>query len=176
MSPREALGKGTDAFFSDVGSKESEVISQEPGGEAQDSKVITKKSRVSSKKSRVSSKKSRVSSKKSKVKSQKPSAMSNDSAVITHPSGVITNESIVISKKSKVSNVDSEVLTEAVSEAQENPRISLWSPLVMSILRYKQLTTYRFSMSREASTVLEEAFREKYPELSKQAETALAKR
>jgi len=169
MSPREALGKGTDAFFSDVGSKESEVISQEPGGEAQDSKVITKKSRVSSKKSRVSSK-------KSKVKSQKPSAMSNDSAVITHPSGVITNESIVISKKSKVSNVDSEVLTEAVSEAQENPRISLWSPLVMSILRYKQLTTYRFSMSREASTVLEEAFREKYPELSKQAETALAKR
>ena len=162
MSPREALGKGTDAFFSDVGSKESEVISQEPGGEAQDSKVITKKSRVSSK--------------KSKVKSQKPSAMSNDSAVITHPSGVITNESIVISKKSKVSNVDSEVLTEAVSEAQENPRISLWSPLVMSILRYKQLTTYRFSMSREASTVLEEAFREKYPELSKQAETALAKR
>ena len=162
MSPREALGKGTDAFFSDVSSKESEVISQEPGGEAQDSKVMTKEPIVRSK--------------KSKVKSQKPSAISNDSAVITHASEVVTNESIVNSKKSKVGIIDSEVLTEAVSEAQENPRISLWSPLVMSILRYKQLTTYRFSMSREASTALEEAFREKYPELSKQAEKALAER
>jgi len=162
MSPREALGKGTDAFFSDVSSKESEVISQEPGGEAQYSKVMTKKPVVRSK--------------KSKVKIQKPSAISNDSAVITHASEVVTNESIVNSKKSKVGIIDSEVLTEAVSEAQENPRISLWSPLVMSILRYKQLTTYRFSMSREASTVLEEAFREKYPELSKQAEKALAER
>jgi hypothetical protein len=162
MSPREALGKGTDAFFSDVSSKESEVISQEPRIEAQYSKVMTKKPRVRSK--------------ESKVRSQEPSAMSNDSAVITHKSEINTKESIVSSKKSKVGIIDSEVLTEAISEAQENPRISLWSPLVMSILRYKQLTTYRFSMSREASTALEEAFREKYPELSKQVEKALAER
>jgi hypothetical protein len=158
MSPREALGKGTDAFFSDVGGKESEVISQE----IKDSKVITKEPEVRSK--------------KSKVKSENSSVISNDSAVITRVPEVITHDSAIISKQSKVDSIDSEVLTAAVSEAQENPRISLWSPLVMSILRYKQLTTYRFSMSREASTTLEEAFREKYPELSKQVEQALAER
>jgi len=162
MSPREALGKGIDAFFSDVPSKESEVTSQELVEESQDSKVMTKEPRVKSK--------------KSKVRSKSPSMTGNDSAVITKTSEVSAHESAVKSKKSKVGSIDSEVLTKAVSEAQDNPRISLWSPLVMTILRYKQLTTYRFSMSREASMVLEEAIREKYPELSKQVEKALAER
>ena len=55
-------------------------------------------------------------------------------------------------------------------------RISTYSPFVMSVLRYLRKTTPEFSMSEMASDLLENAIREKYPELSKQIETALSER
>ena len=69
--------------------------------------------------------------------------------------------------------VNQEILEQAINEAQDSPRISTWSPLVMSALRYLQLTTTRFSMSREVSETLEAAFKEKYPELLERIEREL---
>jgi hypothetical protein len=46
----------------------------------------------------------------------------------------------------------------------------------MSVLRYLRKTTPEFSMSEVASNLLEDAIREKYPELSTQVERALAKK
>jgi len=71
--------------------------------------------------------------------------------------------------------VDEEILEQAISEALKSPRISTWSPLVMSALRYLQLTTARFSMSREVSETLEAAFREKYPDLFERIEKEIEK-
>ena len=71
--------------------------------------------------------------------------------------------------------VDEEILEQAISEALKSPRISTWSPLVMSTLRYLQLTTARFSMSREVSETLEAAFRQKYPDLFERIEKEIEK-
>jgi hypothetical protein len=58
-----------------------------------------------------------------------------------------------------------EVLRNAVSEASKNPRISLWLPRSAAVLRYLRKTQPEFSISEEASALLDEAIRQKYPEL-----------
>lgn len=52
-------------------------------------------------------------------------------------------------------------------EVGKNPRISLWSPKSAACLRYLKKTTPEFSISNEASLILEEAIKEKYPEIWK---------
>lgn len=52
-------------------------------------------------------------------------------------------------------------------EVGKNPRISLWSAKSAACLRYLKKTTPEFSISNEASLILEEAIKEKYPEIWK---------
>jgi hypothetical protein len=103
-----------------------------------------------------------------------------DSGVETHEPRVITHESGVMSQESLLmeheSGIDPRTLDFAVALGCKDPRISAYSPLVMSMLRYLRKTIPEFSMSEEASSLLEDAIREKYPELSDQVEKALAKR
>jgi hypothetical protein len=68
------------------------------------------------------------------------------------------------------------ILNQAVKQGSENPRISSWNPFVMAVLRYRNLTTPAYSMSKEISELLEVAVKEKYPELSEQVEKAITKR
>jgi len=65
-------------------------------------------------------------------------------------------------------------LEEAINEAGKNPRISAWSPMASAILRYLRKTVPEFSISNEARNLLEEAVRDKYPDLWKKI--ALTKR
>jgi hypothetical protein len=182
---RDVLGKkGMDALFSSrrldgSSSRESEVKSRDSKSEAQTTGVDDlpqvgsgQESDVKSNDSLLKSKKSRLVSSESKVMSPDVVGSSRDSRVNTNDSEVISQESGPVSSESEVKSHDSGVLTYdpkvlglAISEANDNPRISLWSPLVMAVLRYNQLTRVRYSMSKEASTILEEAFMEKYPEI-----------
>ena len=50
-------------------------------------------------------------------------------------------------------------------EIEKNPRISLWSAKSAACLRYLKKTTPEFSISSEASYILEEAIAKKYPEI-----------
>ena len=50
-------------------------------------------------------------------------------------------------------------------EVGKNPRISLWSAKSAACLRYLKKTTPEFSISNEASMILEEAIKDKYPEI-----------
>ena len=68
------------------------------------------------------------------------------------------------------------ILNQAIKQGSENPRISSWNPFVMAVLRYRNLTTPAYSMSKEISELLEIAVKERYPELSEQVEKALAKK
>ncbi|MBE6485506.1 MAG: hypothetical protein E7Z85_01525 [Methanosphaera stadtmanae] len=52
-------------------------------------------------------------------------------------------------------------------EVGKNPRISLWSAKSAACLRYLKKTTPEFSISNEASDILEEAIKNKYPEIWK---------
>lgn len=96
------------------------------------------------------------------------------SRVITHESGTMSQETLPMKYES--GKIDQRAFDLAVAQGCKDPRISAYSPLVMSVLRYMRKTTPEFSMSEVASSLLEDAIRDKYPELSKQVEKALAER
>lgn len=58
-----------------------------------------------------------------------------------------------------------EEIQEIKDKIEKNPRISLWSVKSAACLRYLKKTTPEFSISNEASLILEEAIAEKYPEI-----------
>lgn len=62
-------------------------------------------------------------------------------------------------------NLSSDKIDEIKKEVEKNPRISLWSAKSAACLRYLKKTTPEFSISKEASKILEEAISEKYPEI-----------
>lgn len=58
-------------------------------------------------------------------------------------------------------------IEEIKEEVSKNPRISLWSSKSAACLKYLKKTTPEFSISNESSTLLEEAIKNKYPEIWK---------
>ena len=64
-------------------------------------------------------------------------------------------------------NLTDDKINEIKEEVNKNPRISLWSAQSAATLRYLKKTTPEFSISKEASLILEEAIAEKYPEVWK---------
>ena len=97
----------------------------------------------------------------------------HESRAITHESGIMNQESLLMKHDS---GIDPQALDLAIVQGCKDPRISAYSPLVMSVLRYLRKTTPEFSMSEVASSLLEDAIKERYPELSEQVEKALAKK
>ncbi|USG99442.1 hypothetical protein K1720_07925 [Thermococcus argininiproducens] len=63
----------------------------------------------------------------------------------------------------------------SVQEALKNPRITLWSPEATAVLRYLRKTVPEFSISNEASKLLEKAIKEKYPEIWESVEKHMKK-
>ncbi len=68
-------------------------------------------------------------------------------------------------KDSSVSSADSQRVEAVLTEVRKNPRISLWSARSAAVLRYLKKTQPEFSISNEASKLIEEAVKEKYPEI-----------
>jgi len=188
----EAISKDSGVITnkSEVGSNEFEVKTQEP-------LVTNNELEVISKDSGVITNKSEVGSNEFEVKTQEPLVITNESEVMTsgekkkdqqqrsgkrgqkrmrRASAMKTKQITEATGHPRVKTVDQEILEQAIGEGLESPRISTWSPLVMSTLRYLQLTTARFSMSKEVSQTLEAAFREKYPELFERIEKELEER
>ena len=102
--------------------------------------------------------------------------MSNDSRDISHDAAQVSHESLPMNHESGIMNIDSHALALAIAQGCKDPRISTYSPFVMSVLRYLRKTTPEFSMSEMASNLLESAIREKYPALSEQVEKALSEK
>ena len=152
---------------------ESGVISDESGVVSKDKGVITGKLELDNKESRVVTPESELDSKRSGVitsdRREGEEKISEGRVV----KGRQRSPAVRIGQTA--GQVDEEILEQAISEALKSPRISTWSPLVMSALRYLQLTTARFSMSREVSETLEAAFKEKYPDLFERIEKEIEK-
>jgi hypothetical protein len=94
---------------------------------------------------------------------------------------VKTDNSKVISSNLELHKIEDmtynlEVISEALADAKQNPRISLWSPRSAAVLRYLRKTKPEFSISEEASSLLEEAIKERYPDLLIQVEKAFAEK
>jgi hypothetical protein len=69
------------------------------------------------------------------------------------------------SKESPASSIDSQRVEAVLIEVKKNPRISLWSARSAAVLRYLKKTQPEFSISKEASSLIEEAVKDRYPEI-----------
>jgi hypothetical protein len=69
-------------------------------------------------------------------------------------------------KKQKAkSDINRDIVGSVVLEVRKNPRISLWSAKSAAVLRFLKNTKPAFSISKEASALIEEAVLQKYPEI-----------
>ncbi|MDL2270445.1 AAA family ATPase [Methanobrevibacter sp. OttesenSCG-928-I08] len=71
------------------------------------------------------------------------------------------------STKKESTNVDSKSIEEVKEIVNKNPRITLWSARSAAVFRYLRKTEPEFSISKEASTLIDEAVSSKYPEIWK---------
>jgi len=121
------------------------------------------KSRVKNLDAIVETEESRVDTQASKAQlgeSEKvdPRVKSLDAIVETEESRVDIPDSIVKS-------LDNTALEEAIKEASKKPKLGVYSPLAAAMLRYKAITTPRYSMGSELRIVIEQALKETYPQL-----------
>ena len=61
--------------------------------------------------------------------------------------------------------VDPSHVDEVTQIVDKNPRITLWSSRSAAVLRYLRKTEPEFSISKEASTLIDEAVSKKYPDI-----------
>ncbi len=62
-------------------------------------------------------------------------------------------------------NFDEGVINDVLLDVHKNPRISLWSAKSAAVLRFLKKTKPEFSISNEASTLIEEAVKNRYPDI-----------
>lgn len=76
-----------------------------------------------------------------------------------------SQEDIVEVPEKDASSVDEKLIENVILEVHKNPRISLWSARSAAVLRLLKKTKPEFSISKEASALIEDAVKDKYPEI-----------
>lgn len=71
------------------------------------------------------------------------------------------NESV----NKSLGSTEAERINLVTDDVKKNPRITLWSSRSAAVLRYLKKTQPEFSISKEASKLIEDAVKEKYPEI-----------
>ncbi len=66
---------------------------------------------------------------------------------------------------SLLSEKEEKLVCEVIETVENNPRITLWSARSAAVLRYLRKTEPEFSISNEASNLIDAAIAEKYPEI-----------
>ena len=84
---------------------------------------------------------------------------SSSSAQINEASDDIKEVDSLLSEK------EEKLIDEVIETVENNPRITLWSARSAAVLRYLRKTEPEFSISNEASNLIDEAIAEKYPEI-----------
>jgi hypothetical protein len=69
------------------------------------------------------------------------------------------------SQSSKSISKKEKAVEDVLKEVHNNPRISLWSARSAAVLRFLKKTKPEFSISKEASALIEAAVEQKYPEI-----------
>ncbi len=78
-------------------------------------------------------------------------------------SGVSSSEEVV--QTSQEIQIQKEHVDEVKKIVDKNPRITLWSSRSSAVFRYLRKTEPEFSISKEASVLIDEAVSKKYPEI-----------
>jgi len=67
--------------------------------------------------------------------------------------------------QAEVNRLNEKIVEDILTDVKKNPRISFWSARTAAVLRFLRKTEPEFSISSEASLLMEEAIKEKYPEI-----------
>jgi len=78
---------------------------------------------------------------------------------------VVSKEELDKLKVDTALELNEEIIEGVLDEIKKNPRISLWSAKSAAVLRYLRKTEPEFSISSEASLLIEKAVKEKYPDI-----------
>ncbi len=78
---------------------------------------------------------------------------------------VIKGEIIANSQNIGSREFNEKIIADILADVNKNPRISLWSAKSAAVLRFLRKTEPEFSISSEASLLIEAAIKEKYPEI-----------
>ncbi|MGB9977650.1 hypothetical protein [Methanobacterium sp.] len=65
----------------------------------------------------------------------------------------------------EVDVIHQKIIDAILEDVRKNPRVSFWSARTAAVLRFLRKTEPEFSISSEASLLMEEAVKEKYPEI-----------
>jgi len=71
---------------------------------------------------------------------------------------------------SETSNIDDKIVEDVLMDVYKNPRISLWSARSAAVLRFLKKTKPEFSISNEASLLIEAAVKDRHPDIWKMFE------
>jgi hypothetical protein len=72
--------------------------------------------------------------------------------------------------KDNSQNINQDVLEQAIKEGIKYPKVTVYSPIIAAVLRYREITTPRFKLSPEIETRLEKVLKREDPELWKAIE------
>ena len=64
-----------------------------------------------------------------------------------------------------LSEKEEKLIDEVIETVEKNPRITLWSARSAAVLRFLRKTEPEFSISNEASNLIDDAIAKKYPEI-----------
>jgi hypothetical protein len=70
-----------------------------------------------------------------------------------------------VETEAQENQIQEDLVDNVINEVNKNPRISLWSARSAAVLRLLKKTKPEFSISKEASALIEDAVKEKYPDL-----------
>ena len=61
--------------------------------------------------------------------------------------------------------IDAEALKQAIEEGKKYPKVTVYSPIIAAVMRYREITTPRFKLSPEVEMRLEKALKKEDPKL-----------
>ena len=78
----------------------------------------------------------------------------------------ITEEPVKnLEEPAEVDVIHQKIIDAILEDVGKNPRVSFWSARTAAVLRFLRKTEPEFSISSEASLLMEEAVKENYPEI-----------
>ena len=160
---RKGLGKGLNSLFPDVYNEDfdsNSAQSLEDMLKDEETTVEDVVEDVESKEEEVDEDDQEDSS--LSVEKEEEEVHEDDRASEDIPSDKDSEESIQTSPEIQIQK---EHVEEVKRIVEKNPRITLWSSRSSAVFRYLRKTEPEFSISKEASLLIEEAVSKKYPEI-----------
>lgn len=96
---------------------------------------------------------------------EKKSEEKSEEVSKTQPAKTTEKAENVKTPKTRDLEYDERIINEVLLEVRKNPRISLWSARSAAVLRFLKKTKPEFSISNEASHLIEAAVKDKYSDI-----------